>query len=485
MAGNTFQVLSLAFSFNVQAIPSYNAATHSLKFCPLPTLFENACKLSVREFAGSVTFPPRATVGSPRERRLSTFTAYSTDRTSVTENKPTVSTTAADQKKVLVPIGMGTEEMEAAIIVDILRRAGAHVTMASVEPDLQINASRRVKLIADTSISTCEEETFDLVVLPGGMPGSARLRDSEILQTITRKQADNGRLFGGICAAPAIALDAWGLLKGVEVTCHPAFNYRISSMWTVTSNVHKDGLVTTSRGPGTAMEFSLSFVEQLYGKERSEEIEKPLVLRPNDGSVIGRREYNAVDWSVKKNPHVLVPVANGSEEMEVVIIIDVLRRANAEVVVASIEETLEIVASREVKIVADMLIEDAATTVYDLIILPGGMLGAERMGKSESLRKLLKEQSSSNRVYGAICASPAVVLETQGLLKGKKVTAHPSVSSKLTDQSAIDARVVIDGKVITSRGPGTAMEFSLAIVEKLYGQRRARGIAEGMVFPYP
>ncbi|KAH9310137.1 hypothetical protein KI387_038048, partial [Taxus chinensis] len=386
---------------------------------------------------------------------------------------------------VLVPIGFGTEEMEAVILIDVLRRAGSDVTVASVETELQIEASRRVKLVADTLISTCTEEIFDLVVLPGGMPGSSRLRDSEILESITKRQAADGRLYGAICAAPAVALESWGLLKGLRATCHPSFIDKLSSSLTVGSRVQRDGIVTTSRGPGTAIEFALSFIEQLYGKEKAEEVAKPMVMRSRHGSEVARQEYNPLEWSFTKTPRVLVPIANGSEEMEAVIIIDVLRRANINVVVASVEETLEIVASRKVKIVADKLIEEAAASAYDLIVLPGGMPGAETLSKTESLTKLLREQAASKKAYGAICASPAVVLETHGLLKDKKATAHPAFTKKLADQSAVDTRVVIDGNLITSRGPGTSMEFALAIVEKIFGQEKAIAIAEAMVFSYP
>ncbi|XP_057815306.1 protein DJ-1 homolog C isoform X3 [Cryptomeria japonica] len=344
---------------------------------------------------------------------------------SLAQAKPSASGMASTQKKVLVPIGFGTEEMEAVILIDVLRRAGSDVTVASVETDLQIEASRRVKLVADRPISACTEEMFDLIVLPGGMPGSSRLRDSEILENITKRQAADGRLYGAICAAPAVALETWGLLKGLRVMC------------------------------------------------------------TRDGSEVVKHEYNPVEWSFAKTPVVLVPIANGSEEMEAVIIIDVLRRANIHVVVASVEETLEIVASRKVKIVADKLIEEAATSAYDLIVLPGGMPGAERLSNTQSLTKLLREQAESKKAYGAICASPAVVLEAHGLLKEKKATAHPAFSQKLADQSAADTRVVIDGNLITSRGPGTAMEFALAIVEKIFGQEKAISIAEAMVFPYP
>ncbi|ESR55807.1 hypothetical protein CICLE_v10024164mg [Citrus x clementina] len=159
---------------------------------------------------------------------------------------------------------------------------------------------------------------------------------------------------------------------------------------------------------------------------------------------------------------ILVPIANGSEEMEAVMIIDILRRANANVVVASVEDKLEILASRRIKLVADVLIDEAAKLSYDLIVLP--------------------KQKESNRPYSAISASPALVLEPHGLLKGKKATAFPVMCNKLSDQSEIENRVVVDGNVITSRGPGTSTEFALAIVEKFFGRNKALELAKIMLF---
>ncbi|XP_008457976.1 protein DJ-1 homolog B-like [Cucumis melo] len=103
--------------------------------------------------------------------------------------------------------------------------------------------------------------------------------------------------------------------------------------------------------------------------------------------------------------------------MEAVMIIDILQRAKGKVVVASVEDTLEILASRKVKLEADLLLNGAAEQSYDLIVLPGGLGGAEAFAKSEKLINLLKKQRESNRPYGAICASPALVLEPHGLLK--------------------------------------------------------------------
>ncbi|KAK6805682.1 hypothetical protein RDI58_003467 [Solanum bulbocastanum] len=435
----------------------------------------------------------------------------------------TTTAASASPKKVLVPIGFGTEEMEAVILADVLRRAGAEVTVASVEQQLEVEAYGGTRLVADTFISTCSTEIFDLVALPGGMPGSARLRDCEVLQKITSRQAEEKRLYGAICAAPAVTLLPWGLLKRKQITCHPAFIDKISSFRAVKTNTQVSGELTTSRGPGTSFEFAICLVEQLFGEPVAREIGELLLMNPA-GDDPKRQEFNEVGWSLDRTPQwsssivrnsgngffilffppwvinllvlpcssdagtapvvtlnnymqVLIPIANGSEEIEVVTLIDILRRAKVNVVVASVEKSAQVLASSGTKIVADKLINATSDSIFDLIILPGGTVGAERLHKSKILKKLLKEQESAGRIFGAICSSPAV-LQKQGLIKDRKATAHPAVLDKLKD-GLNDAQVVIDGKLITSQGLATAIQFSLAIVSKLFGLARARSVAEG------
>jgi 4-methyl-5(b-hydroxyethyl)-thiazole monophosphate biosynthesis len=179
-------------------------------------------------------------------------------------------------KKVLVPIADGTEEIEAVCIVDVLRRAGAQVTVASVEKSLQVTASRGVKIVADSRIEDCTAASFDLIVLPGGMPGAEHLRDSEALIELLCRQQAAGRLYGAICAAPAVALLPHGLLEGKTATAHPGFAGRLQAG--SESRVVVDGNVATSRGPGTAIEFALVLVELLYGKEKAEEVAGPMLV---------------------------------------------------------------------------------------------------------------------------------------------------------------------------------------------------------------
>lgn len=180
-------------------------------------------------------------------------------------------------KKVLVPIADGTEEIEAVCIIDVLRRAGASVTVASVD-ELQVTASRGVKLVADKLITDCVDETYELVVLPGGMPGAEHLRDSKELETILRNQKQEERLYGAICASPAVVLQHHGLLDQRRATCHPNFVGELKNTDLVESRVAVDGTCVTSRGPGTALEFALKLVEMLYGEEKAQEVAAPMVI---------------------------------------------------------------------------------------------------------------------------------------------------------------------------------------------------------------
>jgi len=180
-------------------------------------------------------------------------------------------------KSVLVPIANGTEEIEAVAIIDVLRRAGADVTVASVD-DLQVTASRGVRLQADCLIADCRLETYDLIALPGGMPGAERLRDCEALQTLLRQQQSGGRLYAAICASPAVVLEHHGLIGGRRATCHPAFVSRLHNAQAAEARVVVDGNCITSRAPGTALEFALQLVTLLYGQEKAQEVAEPMLV---------------------------------------------------------------------------------------------------------------------------------------------------------------------------------------------------------------
>lgn len=173
---------------------------------------------------------------------------------------------------------------------------------------------------------------------------------------------------------------------------------------------------------------------------------------------------------------VLVLLAEGFEEIEAVTAIDVLRRAGAEVVAAGLTEG-PIAASRGVRILPDAPLDDVLDRDFDLVVLPGGMPGAANLRDDPRVARLVANQiSKPDRVLGAICAAPAVVLSSLGLLRGRRATGHPNFAEKIRDTERADGRVVVDGNLVTSKGPGTALEFALKLVEVLFGPEKARDV---------
>lgn len=174
---------------------------------------------------------------------------------------------------------------------------------------------------------------------------------------------------------------------------------------------------------------------------------------------------------------VLVAIANGSEEIETMAPIDILRRAGAHVTIASIGPGLQVTMSRGVQAIADKPLSEVKDQVFDAIIIPGGQPGANNMRDCAILIDMLKRQKREERWTAAICASPVVVLQTHGLLNGP-ATCHPSVGSDLQNKIHLNERVVVSGKCVTSRAPGTAIEFSLKLVEVMYGLPHAQAISQ-------
>ena len=178
---------------------------------------------------------------------------------------------------VLVPLAQGCEELEAVTITDLLVRAGIEVTTAGLD-ELPVTASRGMRLLPDTSIDAVVNNSYDLIVLPGGLPGADHLRDNPHVQQLLKKHAADNKLIAAICAAPK-ALAAAGLLDNKTVTCYPG-SLSSSSLNNTTiksSAIEIDGNIVTSRGPGTAMDFTLKLIELLEGQEKSDEINKQLV----------------------------------------------------------------------------------------------------------------------------------------------------------------------------------------------------------------
>jgi len=162
----------------------------------------------------------------------------------------------------------------------------------------------------------------------------------------------------------------------------------------------------------------------------------------------------------------------------------VLRRAGVEVTVASASShgQLQICASRGTRIVADVMLDDCAKNSYDLIALPGGLPGSDHLAEHSVLDALLRNQAAQGKLYAAICAAPALVLGSKGLLTDKTATGYPGTTQSLQAREVdTAARVVVDGNCITSQGPGTALDFALELVEQLCGVVKREEVGSAMV----
>ena len=177
--------------------------------------------------------------------------------------------------RALVPLAQGCEELEAITITDLLVRAGIDVTTVGLDEQTVI-ASRGTHIVPNTNIDTVKDQLFDLLVLPGGLPGANHLRDNRCLQTLLQQHAKNNKLIAAICAAPK-ALATAGLLDGKHVTCYPGALDEYPELDVRSTAIEIDGQIITSRGPGTAMDFALTLIELLKGQEKRTEIEQQLV----------------------------------------------------------------------------------------------------------------------------------------------------------------------------------------------------------------
>ena len=173
-------------------------------------------------------------------------------------------------------------------------------------------------------------------------------------------------------------------------------------------------------------------------------------------------------------------VTDGCEECEALIQADLLRRAGIAVDLVSITGQKEIKSARQIRFLADQLIEDVDREEYDGVILPGGMKGTQNLGASARVCEILKRYDANPDKYiAAICAAPSI-LGHKGLLKGKKATCFPGFEKDLVGADACSGLVVIDGKFITGKGPGACIEFSLKLAEILVSADAALNIKAGM-----
>jgi 4-methyl-5(b-hydroxyethyl)-thiazole monophosphate biosynthesis len=174
---------------------------------------------------------------------------------------------------------------------------------------------------------------------------------------------------------------------------------------------------------------------------------------------------------------VLLPLAEGFEEIEAVTIVDVLRRASIEVVTAALA-TNPVCGSHGITVLADTRLDDVLGAAFDAVVLPGGMPGSRILRDDARVLGVVREADRKNKLVAAVCAAP-IVLEAAGVLAGRRATSYPG--NELPSARYVEERVVVDGQLVTSRGPGTALEFALVLVEKLAGPDAAQSLRVGMI----
>lgn len=179
--------------------------------------------------------------------------------------------------------------------------------------------------------------------------------------------------------------------------------------------------------------------------------------------------------------NVLIPLAKGVEEMEVVILVDVLRRARLDVVTASLLDN-PVTASRGVRLVPDKLWQDVNPAAFDALAIPGGAGGVDNLMNDPRVLDAVRDFDRAGKWIAAVCAGP-LVLQKAGILAGRRVTCHPGVAARLTATPRLNDRVVVDGHLVTSQGPGTSFEFALTLVRLFVDPDTALSLGKAMVLP--
>lgn len=190
-----------------------------------------------------------------------------------------------------------------------------------------------------------------------------------------------------------------------------------------------------------------------------------------------RMESKEVDSMTKA----YVFLIDGFEEIEAIATIDILRRAEVETVTVSLDPERSVQGGHGIVVEADKMFDDADFRAADMLILPGGNVGSKKMLEHDALHETLKEAAASGTYVAAICAATMTLGKT-GLVSGKKATCYPGVEKELTGADIVtDENVVIDGNIITSRGPATTIPFALKLAELLKGKEKADAVAKGML----
>ncbi|MFZ5353101.1 MAG: DJ-1 family glyoxalase III [Bacillota bacterium] len=181
-------------------------------------------------------------------------------------------------KKVNVYLANGFEEIEAVTVIDVLRRAGVEVTTVSITADRVVRGAHDIPVTADELFIRADNEAADMLVLPGGMPGTTNLGEHEGLTELLKSFKSSGKYIAAICAAPMV-IGKLGMLEGCCATCYPGFEKYLAGANTKEDSVVQHDRFITSRGPGTAIHFALKLVELLVDKATSEQLRQGMLVQ--------------------------------------------------------------------------------------------------------------------------------------------------------------------------------------------------------------
>ena len=180
---------------------------------------------------------------------------------------------------------------------------------------------------------------------------------------------------------------------------------------------------------------------------------------------------------------VVVFLADGCEEIEALTVIDILRRGNVDVIGASINDTLGINGAHNIDFKANVTFNDINFDDVDMIVLPGGYEGRNNLLAHDGVCKVCQDFMKKNKYIAAICAAPSILGENS-ILEGKRATSYPGFENQLKGANSTDKALVIEGNIITSKGPATAMLFSIALLEVMTNTQTAAKVAQGLLFKF-
>lgn len=180
---------------------------------------------------------------------------------------------------------------------------------------------------------------------------------------------------------------------------------------------------------------------------------------------------------------VYIFLADGFEEIEGLTVVDMLRRADIDITMVSISGKLDITGGHQIIVKADALFEETDFDDADMLVLPGGKVGTDNLSNHDGLDKLLKDFASKDKYLSAICAAPSI-LGTKGLLKDRQAICYPGFEQYLNGAEIVNKAVVVDGNIITSKGMGTAIDFSLALIKVLKSKEDATKIASSIQYQH-